>query len=192
LLNMGRFLLKIILLFRIDSLLSRFINLIHLAEIKRIEKKCGCKIKYVQQGFNGVKIIGVDTDLRKFYIHPTSHLKSDTIIECSGGVNIGKYFHPGRGLTIFSHNHNYTSKVSIPYDAVNIIKPVIIKDFVWCGANVTIAPGVTVGEGVVIATGTVVNKDVPDFAVIGGNPYKVIKYRDVEVFMRLKENGKYH
>ena len=188
---MGKYILKIILAFRIDTFLSKLKNLIHLAEIKRIEKKCGCKINYVNQGFNGIKIMSTNGDYTKFNIHFTSHLKSDTIIECSGGVTIGKYFHTGRGLTIFSTNHNYNSEISIPYDDVDIIKPVIIKNFVWCGANVTIVPGVIVGEGVVIASGTVVTKNVPDFAVIGGNPHKIIKYRDIETFKRLKENGKF-
>lgn len=189
---MRKYILKIILVFKIDILLSMLRNLIQLAEIKRIEGKCNCTINYVNQGFNGVKIISSTGDYSKFNIHSSSHLKSDTIIECTGGVTIGKYFHTGRGLTIFSTNHNYNSLFSIPYDDIDITKPVIIKDFVWCGANVTIVPGVTIGEGVVIAAGTVVTKNVPDFAVIGGNPHKIIKYRNIETFNQLKENEKFY
>ena len=44
--------------------------------------------------------------------------------------------------------------------------------------NVTICPGVTVGEYAVVAAGAVVTKDVPDYAVVGGVPAKVIKYLD--------------
>ena len=109
-----------------------------------------------------------------------------------GGVRIGKYFHPGRGLTIFSTNHNYNSDKLIPYDEIDIPKPVVIKDFVWCGANVTILPGVTIGEGAVIGAGSVVTKDVPDYAVVAGNPAKVIKYRDIEKFKKLKKEGKFY
>jgi len=187
-----KFILKIILAFKIDIFLNTLRNYINLAEIKRIEQKCGCKINYVCQGFNGVKISSIDDDFSKFFIHPSSHLKSDTFIECSGGVSIGRYFHTGRGLTIFSLNHNYNSDISIPYDDFDLIKPVVIKDFVWCGANVTIVPGVTIGEGVVIAGGTVVTKDVPDYAIIGGNPHSIIKFRDIDKFIRLKENGKFN
>lgn len=188
---MNKFIVKLILIFKIDILLNFFNDQIDLAEIHRTEKKCGCKINYVNQGFNGVKIISANGDYTKFKIDITSHLKSDTIIECSGGVIIGKYFHTGRGLTIFSTNHNYNSEFSIPYDSVDVIAPVEIKDFVWCGANVTIVPGVTIGEGVVIGSGTVVTKDVPDYAVIGGNPHRIIKYRNIETFKDLKENGKF-
>ena len=45
-----------------------------------------------------------------------------------------------------------------------------------CSRNVTICPGVTIGEYAVVAAGAVVTKDVPDYAVVGGVPAKVIKY----------------
>lgn len=189
---MSRYIINFFLIFKIDILLNFFKNQIHLTEIHRIEKKCGCKINYVNQGFNGVKIMSVNGDYTKFKIDITSHLKSDTIIECSGGVIIGKYFHTGRGLTIFSVNHNYKNAKAIPYDDKIINKPVIIKDFVWCGANVTIVPGVTIGEGVIIATGSVVTKDVPDYAIIGGNPHKILNYRDVDLYLELKNKNLFY
>lgn len=184
---MSEIIIKLILFFKVDIYLATLQNLVHLAEIRRIERKCGFKIKYIKQGFNGLKIASMNGKYEKFRIHPTSHLKSGTYIECSGGVHIGRYFHTGRGLTIFSVNHNYKNAEAIPYDKIVIERPVIIKDFVWCGANVTILPGVTIGEGVVVAGGTVVTKDVPDYAIVGGNPHKILKYRDIEEFNRLKE-----
>ncbi len=57
------------------------------------------------------------------------------------------------------------------------MKPVTIKHDVWVGANVLILGGVTVGNGAVIAAGAVVTKDVPDYAIVGGVPAKIIKYR---------------
>lgn len=61
-------------------------------------------------------------------------------------------------------------------------KPVHIKKNVWIGVNVTILPGVTVGENTVIGAGAVVTHDVPDNAVVVGNPARVIKYLDAEKF----------
>ena len=52
-----------------------------------------------------------------------------------------------------------------------------IGNDVWIGANACIMPGVTVGDGAVIGAGAIVTKDVPPFAVVAGNPAKVIKYR---------------
>ena len=54
--------------------------------------------------------------------------------------------------------------------------PIVIKDKAWVGFNCIIMKGVTIGEGAVVGAGSVVTKDVPDYAIVGGNPAKVIKY----------------
>jgi acetyltransferase-like isoleucine patch superfamily enzyme len=54
--------------------------------------------------------------------------------------------------------------------------PIIIKNKAWICFNSIILKGVTIGEGAVVAAGSVVTKDVPDYAVVGGNPAKIIKY----------------
>lgn len=155
--------------------------------VRKYSKIAGCKINYVNQGSGGVRI----GNPQNFYIASNSALKSGTFIECQGGVKIGQHFHTGRGLTIFSSNHNYESDESIPYSHDSILKPVIIEDFVWLGSNVTIVPGVTIGEGAVVGAGSVVTRNVPRCAVVGGNPAKVIKYRNIEQFEKLKKEGKF-
>lgn len=54
---------------------------------------------------------------------------------------------------------------------------IVIGDDVWIGYRVTIMSGIHVGQGAVIAAGSVVTKDVPPYAIVGGVPAKVIKYR---------------
>ncbi|MGP0585237.1 maltose acetyltransferase domain-containing protein [Paenibacillus timonensis] len=54
-------------------------------------------------------------------------------------------------------------------------KPVNIGNNVWIGGRDVIVPGVTIGDNAVIATGAVVTKNVPNGAVVGGNPAKIIK-----------------
>lgn len=182
-----RFLIACLILFQMDRIGSKWASLMAKVRLQRLRSQ-GIHLHFVPQGGYSFEIAG---DLRKFTIDATSHLKSDTFIECGGGVSIGRYFHPGRGLTIFSTNHNYAKGTHIPYDSVQIELPVIINDFVWCGANVTILPGVTVGEGAVIGGGSVVTQDVPRCAVVGGNPACVLKYRDTNHFDRLKAAGKF-
>lgn len=58
---------------------------------------------------------------------------------------------------------------------------IIVGDDVWIGYGATIMSGVHIGQGAVIAAGAVVTKDVPPYAIIGGTPAKVIKYRFGEV-----------
>jgi len=53
---------------------------------------------------------------------------------------------------------------------------ITIKDKAWIGFNSIILKGVTIGEGAIIGAGSVVTKDVPDFAVVAGNPVRIIKY----------------
>ncbi len=56
-------------------------------------------------------------------------------------------------------------------------KDIIIKNDVWIGCNSVIMPGVIVGNGSIIAAGAIVTKNVPDYAIVGGVPAKIIGYR---------------
>ena len=60
------------------------------------------------------------------------------------------------------------------WDTVNS-SPIVIKDDAWIGMNVIILKGVTIGRGAVVGAGSVVTKDVPDWAVVAGNPAKIVK-----------------
>lgn len=109
-----------------------------------------------------------------------------------GNVLIGKYFHSGENCTIMLGSHDYNNGEAIPYGMKYVEKNVCIGDFVWLGTNVIISGNVTIGEGAIVAIGSVVVKDVPPYAIVGGNPAKVIKYRDIEHFIALKKNSKFH
>lgn len=56
-------------------------------------------------------------------------------------------------------------------------EPIIIGNDVWIGNNVTVQDGITVGDGAILATSAVVTHDVPPYAIVGGVPAKIIKYR---------------
>lgn len=118
--------------------------------------------------FNGMKIVG------------------------KGKVTIGDNFHSGEECLMITQIHNYDNGNAIPYDNTYIFKDIIIKDNVWIGSRVIILGGVTIGEGSIIQAGSVVVGNIPDYAIAGGHPAKVFKYRDKEHYNRLKKLGKFH
>ena len=108
-----------------------------------------------------------------------------------GKVVFGDYFHSGTECMIISQNHNYEGN-KIPYDNTYKYKNIIIGDYVWFGNRVIVTGNVNIGEGAIIAAGSVVCKDVPPLAIVGGNPARVIKYRDKEHFYKLKAEGQFY
>lgn len=99
--------------------------------------------------------------------------------ELYGDITIGRNVMMGTNCIIYTRNHRFDS-IEIPMcrQGFDVVKPVVINDDVWIGGRVTILPGVHIGKGVVIGAGTVVTKNVPDYAVVVGNPAKIIKYRN--------------
>ena len=102
-------------------------------------------------------------------------INHSAILSASGGIEFEEGSMSAPGLRIATINHDMNERhTTYTYGKVTI------KKNAWLGMNVTICPGVTVGEYAVVAAGAVVTKDVPDYAVVGGVPAKVIKYLDPE------------
>ena len=81
-------------------------------------------------------------------------------------------------VTIVTQNHE-VSDLSKPMRLQTAPKKqVVIGNDVWIGTNAVIMPGITVGDHVIIGAGAVVTKDVPDYAVVGGIPARIIKFRN--------------
>lgn len=114
------------------------------------------------------------------------------IVSGAGEVIFGDNFHSGSECLIITSFHNYMSEVSIPYDRTYINKSVNIGDNVWMGSRVIVLGGVTIGEGAIIQAGSIVVRDVPPLAVVGGAPASVFKYRDKELYYKLKSSKSFH
>lgn len=111
-------------------------------------------------------------------------------ISGKGKVSIGNYFHSGMGCQIISSFHNYEGD-AIPYDNTYVDKNVTIGNFVWLGNNVIVLGGVKIGDGAIIQAGSVVVNDIPPYAIAGGHPAKVFKYRKKDHFKKLEEEGRF-
>lgn len=97
------------------------------------------------------------------------------------GIEIGNKVIMGPNVTIITGEHPIDLRGRYIYDirekqTQDDIR-VKIGDDVWLGAGATILKGVEIGRGAVVAAGAVVKKDVPAYAIVGGVPAKVIKYR---------------
>lgn len=95
-----------------------------------------------------------------------------------GTVIIGKDVMMGPECIVYTRNHAHDrTEIPMRQQGFEQEKPVIIDDDVWIGGRVTILPGVHIGKGSIVGAGAVVTKDVPEYAIVGGNPAKIIKYR---------------
>lgn len=94
-------------------------------------------------------------------------------------VTMGNYLMMAEDVLFLGGGHKY-DRLDIPmgHQGDEPKTPLQIDDDIWIGARAMILPGCKhIGKGAIIGAGSVVTKDVPDHAIVGGNPAKVIKYR---------------
>lgn len=139
--------------------------------------------------FESEVIVSSDCEIYNSYIGKFTYVSAKTkIIDCTigkfcsiaSGVKINLPSHPSRSY-ISTHPLFYSSKYS-KYNSIHKTEyeeylPVSIGNDVWIGENSIILSGLKIGNGSIIAAGAIVTKDVPDYAIVGGVPAKVIRMR---------------
>ena len=80
----------------------------------------------------------------------------------------------------------------LPFDNIGIKQAVSIGKNVWLGTDCIILSGVRIDDGAIVAAGSVVTKSVPECAIVGGNPAKIIGWRDKSEYQRLEQSGSYY
>lgn len=180
----------------VAKILTLFVYPKHKRKIKRymLARNLGT-MWYGHQIFKTAKSIGEDfycggpSCVNKYTVLKDHVCFNGMFINGGGNVTIGSYFHSGIQCMIITQNHKYDDGEFIPYGTEYHYKDVVIDDFVWLGRRVTILPGTHIAEGAIIQAGAVVHGEIPPYAIAGGNPAKVFKYRDIEHFKKLKEEG---
>ncbi|MEN6568440.1 MAG: acyltransferase [Rikenellaceae bacterium] len=166
----------------------------------RIRPRCWVRFfrfMYISRGRKSVICHSARKDLvpfNRFSIGERSIIEDfATLNNMVGGIEIGKRTRVGIGNVIigpvkigdnviFAQNvvisgldHNYID-VNLPIlDQGVSTAEVIIEDEVWIGANSVVTKGTKIGKHSVIAASSLVNKDVPPFCLVGGNPARIIK-----------------
>lgn len=143
----------------------------------------------IETTLSGNNKIGLNCNISSSKIGSFTYIAGDSFINnvsignfCSIGLGfkVGLGIHPTDFISTspFFYSPHFFSKNKMADKAYfKEYKETIIGNDVWIGVNVFINEGVTIGNGAVIGAGSVVTKDVPDYAIVGGVPAKVIKYR---------------
>ena len=143
---------------------------------KSLFAKCGKNVHY--SPLNSQFSYSTITIGNNVYIGPNARFSAVK------GLKIGNNITFGPGVTIMGGNHNFkdvgiyifNNHTKHPNDDL----PVIIDDDTWIGCNAIILKGVHISQGAIVGAGAVVTKDVPAYAIVAGNPAKVVKYRFTE------------
>lgn len=110
--------------------------------------------------------------LEKLKIGKNVIIVGNLLAMARGGITIEDDAMIAANVQLISNNHD-------PYDRwVLPCRPILIKKGAWIGAGATILPGVCVGRYAVVGAASVVTKDVPDYAVVVGNPARSIRTLD--------------
>jgi acetyltransferase-like isoleucine patch superfamily enzyme len=131
---------------------------------------------------SGRVVLGAGTyGVPSIYVFP--HDESRLIVGSYSSLG-GTYLLGGQHAT--THVTTYPLRINWKLDGAGqdgmpaVRGDIIVGSDVWTGYGSWILSGVTIGHGAVVATNAVVTKDVPPYAIVGGNPAKVIKYRHTE------------
>ena len=112
-----------------------------------------------------------------FTLGERSLVLSDSHIDCSAPVTIGRYTHIGRRTQLFTHTHDIARRGVRVMEAPIVSRPIAIGDDVMLFSEVVVLPGVTIGDGAIVAVRSVVTRDVPPYAKVAGSPARQIGER---------------
>ena len=114
-------------------------------------------------------------------IGKNTYIGSFSVIGCNEKITIGENCMIAQSVSIRDTDHNY-ARIDIPMNNQGVVtSPVSINDDVWVGYGAVITKGINIARGSIIGANAVVTRDVPEYAVVGGVPARIIKFRDTKL-----------
>jgi acetyltransferase-like isoleucine patch superfamily enzyme len=117
------------------------------------------------------------TNPEKVSIGANCNFARGVFITGGGGVRIGDWVGFGPDVKVWSVNHRFDDPDTPWLLQGWTRKTVVIEDDVWLGANVFVMPGVTIGKGAIVSACALVDKSIPPYAIVAGNPCRVLGWR---------------
>lgn len=175
-------------------MLKKYINKLKIIiSIRKYNKKNNCYISTYNINCNQLDKIGEEVRIGRgcTFCDKNGHIEIGDYTYINSGYiyccKIGKFCSIGNNVSIGPGEHFFNKLSTFPInnlvfkqnDVSEFKKeiPPIIENDVWIGNNAIILQGVKIGNGAVVAAGAVVTKDVPAYAIVGGVPARIIKYR---------------
>ncbi|MCX6343546.1 MAG: acyltransferase [Armatimonadetes bacterium] len=149
----------------------------------------------------GLRLLGsgVECDASVSVVHPERlaignyvYIGPRTYLNATGGLEIHDHTIISQEVAVLSSLHRYKESTMVPYDAVELLRPVTIERCVWIGLRAIIMPGVTIGEGSIVGAGAVVTKSCAAGSILAGNPARVVATRDMERYQELVDNKQFY
>ncbi len=112
------------------------------------------------------------------HVHLGHHCTLNPFVTLRGKIEGGDGIRIGAYTCMVGFNHGFEDTTVPIHKQPHTSKGIVLGDDIWVGAHVTVLDGVRVGSHSIVAAGAVVTKDVPDYAIVGGNPARVIRMRN--------------
>ena len=135
----------------------------------RLLRAAGVTVERHLEVLSGLRVTG-EGDL---FVGDCSFINHECLIDTAGGVTLGRAVALANRVSLLTSGHETDDPRARA--GRRMVRPIVVGDGAWLGANVTVLGGVTIGEGAVVAAGSLVRADVPPHTLWAGVPARRIR-----------------